>query len=193
MGIFFFKLGKKSPKSHWERISAPEDTKKKPVYTNKKYSVMLWNDTRNSIILWHFYGCHFIALPNTFCLCWHFTSQSTIFRFSVMLRHFPVFIGWTSTKQRISVWLKDITQCLQWVSNLRPITMKPNTLPLSHYTDIFYRVATQYPFQNSLTFHWLFPDFQPFSRPFWKAKFSHFHPSTIRRFCTNIWTCWFNL
>ena len=41
MGIFFFKLGKKSPKSHWERISAPEDTKKKPVYTNKKYSVML--------------------------------------------------------------------------------------------------------------------------------------------------------
>ena len=31
IGIFFFKLGKKSPKSHWERgrISAPEDTKKK--------------------------------------------------------------------------------------------------------------------------------------------------------------------
>ena len=31
-GIFFFKLGKKSPKSHWERgrISAPEDTKKIP-------------------------------------------------------------------------------------------------------------------------------------------------------------------
>ena len=30
LGIFFFKLGKKSPKSHWERarISAPEDTKK---------------------------------------------------------------------------------------------------------------------------------------------------------------------
>ena len=29
---FFFKLGKKSPKSHWERgrISAPEDTKKNP-------------------------------------------------------------------------------------------------------------------------------------------------------------------
>ena len=29
---FFFKLGKKSPKSHWERgrISAPEDTKKIP-------------------------------------------------------------------------------------------------------------------------------------------------------------------
>ena len=52
-----------------------------------------------------------------------------------------------------------------------------------------HRVATQYPFQNSLTFHWLFPDFQPFSRPFWKANFSHFHPSTIRRFCTNIWTC----
>ena len=33
IGIFFFKLGKKSPKSHWERgrISAPEDTKKIPV------------------------------------------------------------------------------------------------------------------------------------------------------------------
>ena len=32
--IFFFKLGKKSPKSHWERgrISAPEDTKKNPCY-----------------------------------------------------------------------------------------------------------------------------------------------------------------
>ena len=30
IGNFFFKLGKKSPKSHWERgrISAPEDTKK---------------------------------------------------------------------------------------------------------------------------------------------------------------------
>ena len=30
LGIFFFKLEKKSPKSHWERgqISAPEDTKK---------------------------------------------------------------------------------------------------------------------------------------------------------------------
>ena len=30
IGIFFFKLGKKSPKSHWERgrISAPEDKKK---------------------------------------------------------------------------------------------------------------------------------------------------------------------
>ena len=55
------------------------------------------------------------------------------------------------------------------------------------------RVATQYPFQNSLTFHWLFPDSQPFSRPFWKANLSHFHPSTIQRFCTNIWTCWFNL
>ena len=29
---FFFKLGKKTPKSHWERsrISAPEDTKKNP-------------------------------------------------------------------------------------------------------------------------------------------------------------------
>ena len=29
---FFFKLGKKSPKSHWERgrNSAPEDTKKNP-------------------------------------------------------------------------------------------------------------------------------------------------------------------
>ena len=38
-----------------------------------------------------------------------------------------------------------------------------------------------------------FPDFQLFSRPFWKANFSHFHPSTIRRFCTNIWTFWFNL
>ena len=33
IGNFFFKLGKKSPKSHWERgrISAPEDTKKIPV------------------------------------------------------------------------------------------------------------------------------------------------------------------
>ena len=32
LGIFFFELGKKSPKSHWERgrISAPEDTKKIP-------------------------------------------------------------------------------------------------------------------------------------------------------------------
>ena len=32
IGIFFFKLGKKSPKSHWERgrTSAPEDTKKIP-------------------------------------------------------------------------------------------------------------------------------------------------------------------
>ena len=30
--FFFFKLGKKSPKSHWERgrISAPEETKKNP-------------------------------------------------------------------------------------------------------------------------------------------------------------------
>ena len=55
------------------------------------------------------------------------------------------------------------------------------------------RVATQYPFQNTLTFHWPFSDFQPISRPFWKANFSHFHPSTIQRFCTNIWTCWFNL
>ena len=34
IGNFFFKLGKKSPKSHWERgrISAPEDTKKIPAY-----------------------------------------------------------------------------------------------------------------------------------------------------------------
>ena len=34
IGKFFFKLGKKSPKSHWERgrISAPEDTKKNPWY-----------------------------------------------------------------------------------------------------------------------------------------------------------------
>ena len=32
LGYFFFKLGKKSPKSHWERgrISAPEETKKNP-------------------------------------------------------------------------------------------------------------------------------------------------------------------
>ena len=32
IGNFFFKLGKKSPKSHWERgqILAPEDTKKIP-------------------------------------------------------------------------------------------------------------------------------------------------------------------
>ena len=32
LGIFLFKLGKKSPKSHWQRgrISAPEDTKKIP-------------------------------------------------------------------------------------------------------------------------------------------------------------------
>ena len=32
LGIFFFKLGKKSPKSYWERgrISASEDTKKIP-------------------------------------------------------------------------------------------------------------------------------------------------------------------
>ena len=27
-------------------------------------------------------------------------------------------------------------------------------------------VATQYPFQNSLTFHCIFPDFRPFSRPY---------------------------
>ena len=38
IGIFFFKLGKKSPKSHWERgrISAPEDTKKNPWFANNK-------------------------------------------------------------------------------------------------------------------------------------------------------------
>ena len=53
------------------------------------------------------------------------------------------------------------------------------------------RVATQYSFhQNSLTFHWLFPDFRPFSRPFWRpilAIFIHW------KFCTNIYACWFNL
>ena len=34
IGIFFFKLGKKSPESHLERgrISAPEDTKKYPCH-----------------------------------------------------------------------------------------------------------------------------------------------------------------
>ena len=56
-----------------------------------------------------------------------------------------------------------------------------------------FRVATQYHFQNSLTLHWFFPDFRPFSRPFWKVNFSHFHPSTIRKLCTNIYAFWFNL
>ena len=43
LGIFFFKLGKKSPKSHWERgrISAPEDTKKNPCIHN--------NDVENEV------------------------------------------------------------------------------------------------------------------------------------------------
>ena len=42
--FFFFKLGKKSPKSHWERyrISAPEDTKKNPWVIYNLSKLMLW-------------------------------------------------------------------------------------------------------------------------------------------------------
>ena len=56
LGFFFFKLGKKSPKSHWERgrISAPEDTKKNPCYNTclGVYYVGVLDPTTNKMMVY---------------------------------------------------------------------------------------------------------------------------------------------
>ena len=77
-----------------------------------------------------------------FCLCWCFTSQSTIFFcYVLMISYLPglnlVLI------HSLSVLLKDQTQCLQWVSNLRSSNLKCNTLSLSHHAPIGVAPITQ--------------------------------------------------
>ena len=51
------------------------------------------------------------------CLLYVFILNVQVKFFSVMLGHFSVFLGWSSTKQRINLW---------------PIDAKSTTLPLSH-------------------------------------------------------------
>ena len=47
-----------------------------------------------------------------------------VFMLYITVNNFSVFIGWTITKQKESVLLKDTMQHLGWVSNLWPFDLK---------------------------------------------------------------------
>ena len=53
IGNFFFQIGKKSPKSHYERvrISAPEDTKKNPCVCLAKETIVFSHLLATTIIM----------------------------------------------------------------------------------------------------------------------------------------------
>ena len=61
-----------------------------------------------------------------FCLCWCFTSQSTIFQSCL-----DDYLGWTSSKQMIVFCLRTM-QCFRRALNQRPLDPKSSTIPLSY-------------------------------------------------------------
>ena len=83
-----------------------------------------------------------------------------------------VFLGWTSTKQGFMCLDQGYMQCSQWGSNLQPLHLKSNTLPLSHCAPC-----------NSLVFHWLLTLLVPNLR----KKSGHLFSWTMLK---NIYTSW---
>ena len=83
-----------------------------------------------------------------------------------------VFLGWTSTKQGFMCLDQGYMQCSRWGSNLQPLNLKSNTLPLMHCAPC-----------NSLVFHWLLTLLEPNFR----KKSGHLFSWTMLK---NIYTSW---
>ena len=78
----------------------------------------------------------------SFYICFFFSTNHNLFVWFDSLRprqHLPamsgwVFLGWTSTKQRIRVLLNDTTQCRRCGSKQQRLNLESIILPLSHCT-----------------------------------------------------------
>ena len=64
-------------------------------------------------------------------------------------------LGWTSIKLRLMFLLKDAMQWRQWGSNLRTLSLKSRTLPLSHCPEykvsVFQKRSKIWIFDNQLS------------------------------------------
>ena len=70
---------------------------------------------------------------------------------------------------RLVCWFVERKNRYRSSTRIYPFLLPGPWGKLKKITVPVYRVATQYRLQNSLTFHWFFPDFRLFSRPFWKV------------------------